>query len=582
MSAATNRKEVVIQRPRLLVRSIFAAAGVLFVTFAILVLFSRVWTVDLDRVSPAIRGAARLVFFAADWDATPAVIATVAAGVFGFLLLAIYAWITSWVHTRPVEVRPRALDVDTTRLNEEIVRSPVTLAQALVFWEFLQYPQNQFARISESIEAGNRTIRVTATYSVQRQGLLREQHAVPLLLVSRGRLEHGLRFSREDTRVSSLSHVQSAAYAIRCVRALVEQAGKRAVRAYESRSAAHGSLEDEIQKLLTASAPQDPTNVSNALLALPVKRAQDAEFLQAANVILLSLAEQYPICVWVPKDLATNDIHQPIRVTVERVVFPELRPFTTSGPRFTQRVEGARKRFVQGLRTAVGVPTHTIDFPTSSAARTMSYHLTVRGPEGSYLAKQELRDEREKGRSVSRSRLMSIRYAMNKRLGQRTGHLYARGGTEFQSLLYSCKFYERMPGSMSTALVGAAATTLVAIAVAVSSLRPHAEVSGLMQILLAFPLALTATSNFRQGAPFWGGDLAARTATFVTVVVLGASLLASVYGYEGSSDTKSTMWATIIAVSSANTVICLISWLGRAATAHQFLKRTKGELVTNG
>ncbi|MEO2131178.1 MAG: hypothetical protein ABGX78_08075 [Microbacterium sp.] len=567
----------VIQRPRVLLRSFLGAGGVAALVLSGYLFLRLVPDPDLADVGGKLAWLAAPLSISAGWP--PAVVAvsawmTLLAGIACVVAYGVISW---WVRTRFVKAPDRRMTVSEDLLELSLL-APMSIEQAIVFAECLRFPWVHFERITEAAEYGTRTIRVSSSFSLSSRQLGEEVHALPLLLVSRGRLEHGLRITSESgARISSLANAQASAYAIRAVRTLIRAAGRRAFKAYMDSSPGCPSLDDRTVAVLTAVdlPPRyaEPNQIADAIGELPLPKAR-RHLAHAAAVIVLYLAEQYPVCVPVK---AMPDRGQPTRVTVERVVIPEVTNYSFEPTRLLGKLEATRKRYVQWVRNVVGVPPDTLDYPTALAARTASYHLTVRGPNDTYLAHQELRDLADEGRSLSRSTLADLSYAMNRRLGQRTGHLYVRNGRAFGDLLYSCKFYERMPGSMSTAFVGAVSTTLVAAAIAFYSLYSTGELSGFLQILLAFPLALTATSSFRQGAPFWGGDLGARTATVVTVAVLAASLWASILADIVSHGSQAVLWASILVVSACNTLVCLISWVSRASTQHRFLnRRTEG------
>lgn len=569
--------EQVVQRPMRLRRAILWCVGVL------LLLVGGVLTIRAARDPDLTKLDGWVAWIGAPLRATedlPERIATLAAvgsvGV-GACLIIVSAILTWFVRTRFVQVDGHDLSVDTRLLAMEQARTTITERQALVFWQSLREPALRFSRISESIEQGSRTVRVSTSVSIVTSDLGADLHAVPIALFTRGSMENGLRFS-SGGRVSSLSHLQSVAYASAVVDRLVASAGSKAVRAYESRSPGCESLRIRVRRILmctTAGGSPDAETVAQAIADLPFKRRQQNTLFAAATVVAY-LTEQYPVCVHVRKEGTDGTA----RVTMERTALPAVVPFKRpDNPKGKQRVglvkrlETGRKRLVDFLESMFGVPPHTLDYSTRMAQRTASYHLNIRGPEGFYLAHQELRDDADDGRTLTETRLKELQYSMNPRQGQRTGHLYARDGREFRNLIYSCGFFERMPGSMSTAFVGAATTTLVALALAWSVLFSDAELTGLLQILLAFPLALTATSSTRSGAPFWGGDLSARCATIATVVILTFSLLASTIGTSSPREAEVVYWAVLLVASAGNTLLCLVFWTSRAFTHHSFVGR---------
>ncbi|MFF7291652.1 hypothetical protein ACFY9N_03880 [Microbacterium sp. NPDC008134] len=490
----------------------------------------------------------------------------------GFALIIISGIVSGWVRTRRVKAHGHDLRVDPAMLEAEEAKIVISGRQAYIFWEALNQPTTRYSRISETVEPGTRTFRVSSNVAIATTGLGEHTHAIPVALFTRGRMEHGLSFS-DGARVSSLSHVQSVAYAARVVDRFVHAAGWLAVVEYRRSVSGRPSLKSRVRTVLGSTREGGSPNaqaVARALARLPCL-PWDREMLYAAASVVAYLAEQYPVCVRVRSSSEKPDA--PVRISMERVVFPSVLQYERSLKGLRNRLELLRKRIIHLQRNMFGVPPHTVDYPTQMAQRTPSYHLNVRGPDGFYLAHQELRDDTNDGRTLTAAQLSTLEYAMNPRRGQRTGHLYTRSGHGMKDLLYSCAFFERMPGSLSTAFVGALATTLVALALAWSMLFNEDDRSGLLQILLAFPLALTAATSSRSGSPFWGGDLGARWATIITVTVLTLSLLASTIGSDLTRESQVVFWAILLVVSATNTLLCLVFWTTRAVTYHKFLRR---------
>lgn len=540
----------VVQRPRRLLRSTLGWVG------ALLLLAS-----GADIAVRLLGGSA--LFPITLWTA-------VIAAFVGFASVAASAVISVWVSTRLVSAPNHGLEIDMDLLTHEEARTEINQRQAFVFWQALHDPGARFSRISETVEQGTRSFRVSTSFAVETGDLGPDLHALPIAFFKRGRLEHGLSFSNGE-RVSSLSHVKSVAYTSAVVERFVRLAGRRAFSAYRSEGHGCPSLKARVTHILASTSPDGADaidTVTDAIAGLP-STPRRREMLYAAATVVAYLAEQYPVCVYV-----SADPDEPVRrLTMERVTFPRVTPYARQVTGIRARLEYFRKRVIDLQRHAFGVVAHTVDYPTKMAERTASYHLNIRGPEGFYLAHQELRDNVNEGRTLSASKLSQLEYAMNQRRGQRTGHLYARNGKRFGDLLYSCAFYERMPGSLSTAFVGAATTTLIAWVLAWSVLHTQNEQSGLLQILLAFPLALTATSSSRSGAPFWGGDLRARWTTIITVGVLILALVASTFGTSWARHDQELFWAWLGVVAAGNAVVCGLFWIARAMTHHKFLRR---------
>lgn len=502
----------------------------------------------------------------------------------GALLLVIYGRTSFLVRTKLVAVDGRRLPQGLDSIEFEAARSSVSVEHAIVFWEALMRPANRFLRISESAEFGTRTMRVTSTFTIATDDLNPGLHAMPIILSERGSLVHGPRFTASDSgRISSLSHTQSAAFAIECVRKLINGAGPTTADEFVRARVDGESLSDWVCDIL--SAPQARPKiwvdqVTDEMAMLPHLPGK-AEMLASAAAIVRVLRDRYPICVPVvaphPPKSGKGTPALPMRVTADRVAIAAPRIRGDLRRNFWELLVSLHHRAEIVLNGALGIQPPEIAFPTSLATRTSSYHLTLRGPEGTYLSQQELLHANDTGERVAARELRDLPYTMNARYGQRTAHLYVRDGRNFDKYEYSCHYAERMPGSMSTAFVGALTTLVVAGAIAMASVStPPEDVGatlGLLQILLAFPLALTATSSFTHGAPFWGGDLGARAATIVTVTVLAFSLWVSTAALFASRSTLGLLWAIVLVIAAGNTLFTLVSWFTRAATQRAFLHR---------
>lgn len=653
-----------IPRPRVAARFSTAFVGAALAALGALLLISGLFGGHLIRLHEA--DSAALV--GAPWwlDGSPTATAgrAILGGLFlawGTILLVIYGVASFTVRTRRVIVAPPARPVTLSRPAYDEAKRRIRMSpdQAIVFAETLAYPAGRFVRITESVERGGHTIRVTSSFTVATHDLRDEVYAIPLVLSPRGQLEHGVRFMMDgDRRISSLSHAESIAYAASAVRALISASSRTAQRAiadsppaglavatpfvYEPLVAevSNGSedkrpLGEAIVAALSSNEPI-PQAQRDALIAriisLPASSNRQL-LLRAAATIIYALSSQYAICVPVsgskrdatPRGFFRRQPPQVVpltstRVTVERVVVPRPRlrgdaaRYAHRHPRlsaqerrrlrglrgrwsnaqkdsrrrairrwrrmrataFWRRAESLRRSLENTISRALGVPRTTIAYPTSLANSTHSYHLNVRGPERSYVSEQELlpREQSDDGRRLSNRILQQLPYSMATRRGQRTAHLYVRSGRTFNDYEFQAKFAERMPGSMSTAFVGAATALVIAGALAyatLSSASPEAGTFvGLLQILLAFPLALTATSSISTGSPFWGGDLGARVSTMLTVALLAWSLWVSTIAVAANAATTAALWVPALTIGVVNVLFTSITWLTRVSTSHEF------------
>lgn len=503
----------------------------------------------------------------------------------GCLLIVVYARASLSVRTMAVRAPVRRLRPSTQAIRREAAALSVSADQAMVYWQSLIHPEERFLRISENAEYGNRTMRVRSTFTIDTRDLVAGTYVIPLVLARRGSLQSGITFSTADGRISSLTHTQSIAFALAAVRTLISQAGSAALDGYDKRPGDEVSLARTVERALSANKPMGRGRVRTATTSItklpcdPHKRI----FLVAAASIVAHLRKRYPLCVPVDSSPISTPprgaTQQGERIIVERIAIA-VRRVREDRPRTARdRLESRRRRTIAALNSVFGIAPTEITFPTSAAKRTRSYHLTLRGPEGTYLAHQELLYSRDHGVRVPSKVLKRLPYTMNARYGQRTAHLYVRNGKRFGRYEYACQYRERMPGSMSTAFVGAITTAVIAGAICMATLaEDNNGAIGLLQIMLAFPLALTATSSFAHGAPFWGGDLAARAATIVTVFALAASLWVSTAATFAPKTLIGSLWVIVIVLTVSNALFTLVSWLTRASTQRRFLQRQPGSM----
>lgn len=494
----------------------------------------------------------------------------------GLLLVVVYAR-SSWaVRTVPVSVPGRKLRVSTSAIRREAESFTLSRDQAFVFWQTLIHPEDRFLRISEGVEYGNRTMRVRSTFTIATHDLEDEMYVIPVVIVKRGTLQSGITFATGESRVSSLSHTRSIAFALAAISTLIEQASAVALAEYQTRLLGGLSISRRVEQMLVRTRPvarSAAREISDAITRLPCPRRRRI-FLVAAASIVSHLRKRYSICVPVDGPGRSVGIENSPRVIVERVAIAARRIREDRPRTLRDRMESRRLRAVALLNTVFGIAPTELTFPTSAATRTRSYHLTLRGPENTYLSHQELVYSRDHGVRVGRRKLSKLPYTMRARYGQRTAHLYVRNGQRFGKFEYLCHYRERMPGSMSTAFVGAITTAVIAGAICVATLAGDgADAVGLLQIMLAFPLALTATSSIKQKSPFWGGDLAARAATIVTVVILAATLWVSTIASFAPYALTGSLWVLVIVAMASNVLFTLAAWLTRAATQRKFLQR---------
>lgn len=612
-------------RPHILWRAAVAAAAL------VCLVAGGVYLANL-LFAPAFSGVAVTQWPHSELNAVPPTGRVIIAALlltYGLVFLAVLAVSNKAVRSTRVQTGPRTLQLSAHALRSAHARTHVTYDEAVVFWQALRYPRERFTRITETAEYGSRTMRISSTFTLSTSDLVQGTYAIPLLQAARGTLLHGVRFSIGDRRVSSLTHAESIVYVRDAIYRLVEAAGDDVARTFHATSAAKPARIRQffarntvarraptvavrvppVFRLEELDAPtatpqhKEPSDTSVAeLVERLIRSAQPTPSdtaryvadrvralnpglpsLEAAADIVLALRRNYPICVPINASSGSNDRVDSQRITVDRVDVPERRPRGDSKRlqgslphRIVGWLEAKREGIERALNQALGVPVTTLVFPLRLAESTDSYHLNLRGPEGHYVSEQEIlrRHDLDDGGRVPRSELATLSYAMSPRQGQRTAHIYVRSGAKTGRYEYQAKYVERMPGSMATTFVGAVTTLVISAAIALATLTVSADEQassmGLLQILLAFPLALTATSSYSHGSPFWGGDLASRLGTLITVGVLAASLWVSTAAMFADRDDVAAWWALVLTTATVNTLFTLTAWLTRVSIHRSF------------
>jgi hypothetical protein len=159
---------------------------------------------------------------------------------------------------------------------------------------------------------------------------------------------------------------------------------------------------------------------------------------------------------------------------------------------------------------------------------------------------------------------------------------------------YSATFVERTPGSLAVAFISAASSFVISTILAIRQLEairyeyaanlgtehplPYAEVaaavpdqSGLLQILLSFPIAVIASSTIMAGRSPWGGVLAARLANLATVGLSVAALWFSSLPALVTQDALPRVWLFIVGGLGFVAVACLASWVTRTLVHARFV-----------
>lgn len=521
-----------------------------------------------------------------------------ATGVVSLLLFVVYQIRLGYLytHTTGGSGRSSSLTMDHDEVRRRASKLHLSSVEVAFFRNAILDPAIVFARIGENVDRYTRSTAVRTTYTVTKPKGNYSRLVVPLHYSSRGRLDDGLSLSdHAGTRIPSLTHVETTAYVDAVMRYLVRRAGPLNYRAYIG---GKDPIEKDVLNILASTDSWEDASygsqqaqffaaarVAQTLISIPALRAGP---LQDAAAILLRLYSVYPICAVAGSGSLLSITGEVSRITVERrMLIPIGRESWNSvlGQLFVLNGAGlslwenlwpilsfrrswrfftaAGRHAFDGVRHLIGIQSADVAFPLANAARTTSYHLQLKGPERMYMGQQYL--EHPDGQALSESEAQLIEHVMVPPVGQRHAHLYIRNGGGHGPVSYRARFYERTPGSMAIAMLTSAAAFAVTLVIALNRIsHPNGDSSGLLQILLAFPIAIAAVSGLASNNSIWGGVLASRVSTGVTIGGSLAGLAISTLPYQYLPVDSKAAWIVIIGILAVNLVVSFASWVMRA------------------
>lgn len=561
--------------------------------------------------------------------------------VIALYLVVIYFALVYQVHVRHAGAsageQPRAAaDVADVILRSRGTRLPKW--QRTLFGQMLFEPRLYVERISERPEAFHRSVEVTTTYDLNLAAVptRAERVVVPLYIASRGRLEDRLQIDINGVPLIPFSHVDGSAYVVKVVRKLLQAAGRSTASAYrrsglEEDVARHLADDVDVTRL-SRSAQLDRTAAASELgvrlLSLPFPSSKEHLVYRAVH-LLTQLRDAAPIVVSMStQSLIDTDRGRLVQVRVIRRLIPPQSDYLVREvlrylflPRLPQSDLPFRQRLAayatatwrsplsfrarwkafwyrfeevptllarRALRVVshiAGVGSNLIRHPLENASRANSYHLELKGPERTYLARQQILTPRGFDPVDSLSTRSS---------GQRHAHLHIRNGSPSLGLArFEATFFERTPGSTATAFVAAVSSLVVATVLAVRQLQAlrtleaaaggdmklltalleteMPDASGLLQILLAFPVVAAVAGVLGPGWNGWHGVLVARVSNLLTVALTVMTLWVSSLPATFEPDAIPRVWLVILLGLIAISVGCLASWIMRTLVHSRFI-----------
>lgn len=233
------------------------------------------------------------------------------------------------------------------------------------------------------------------------------------------------------------------------------------------------------------------------------------------------------------------------------------------------RIRTVLPEIVDKLRGWLGIQVHVIQSTLDNANRAKNYHLEIKGPDGTYLGRQEMRSFNGIEIGTDQS------FSMSPRRGQQTSHLFVYNGENYGERVYVAHFFERMPGSMAGATWSAAVSTLIILLCAFVSLDLFGEGRGhgtdLVAILFALPVVVVLWAGFEKQQSTIGDVLFARLVKLFTIVLSFTAAYLFLFSPDDEQLRKIT-WILIIGLSATNALASASTWLLRARVYDYFIR----------
>lgn len=393
----------------------------------------------------------------------------------------------------------------------------VTEPQAGLLVKCLVQPRRLVSRITESVESASRSLSVTTTTTFQLPGAYaNESVVVPVGRARRGELLDSVRVTdNNDHRLSTLDQASAISLIAASFRILLKRHSE------ELRDKYVATTEELVLKALASNEADNGElhrRVSRSLAALvtPSTSVDAWERLAILRFCLDLLRDVYPLLVRINTAETASLGQVEFRISLHRRFIPDL----------LLGAANPLRRGLESVRYMAGVTPSAIAVDLSEAARARSYHLQIRGPEGTYLARQRLISI--KAASVDLAESMS-RYSMRMRRGQRYGHLYMRGVefVEGANPHYVAYFYERPPGSIAAPTVSAfASVILIGVAGFLALGFGTSEGSDVIAVLLSVPAIAGAWAGADRDTRIAGPRLGVRLLPVLTILVaMSATIL---------------------------------------------------------
>lgn len=452
--------------------------------------------------------------------------------------------------------------------------------QVLTFVGCVLAPREYFVRITEHVESYHRSTMVRTVFTLRlylpsggdsaiaddeatgnanrASGL--QGYIIPLYLPAKGQITDGLRvFDISGSRVSTVDARTQHAFTAASIRFLIRYASHTA---YTSYLANDRAIERQVIKAVLGPTLDRPSIAEVRSLVASLD-AEPSDVLNLVSDFVEQLALFRPIAVSVSHEsVAAAPWPATHRYALERRFVADFEAAPTVP--FTER---ARNK-LDGLRLALGVRLNRVYFPLDAAYRTDSYHLEVEGPQGTYFAKGAIFEPRPP---------LVVDYTARDqdRRGQRRSHTYIRGMSGGSGAHYGAQFFERAPGSLSSAFVSSLVSSVLIVALGFMILTPLQKgapdnTSNVVTALLALPIAASAFLGLDSAQGKRHPSLLSRgIALFTTLVSLAAFVIALI---REPFPVGALWWHLVVLASLITTTIAFTSWCIRLATETRFVR----------
>jgi len=467
----------------------------------------------------------------------------------------------------PLEIDPAKVEAWEQNLDIEV---------ATFLLQLLTLPQEHTRRITQRVGFEDRSVSVSTSKTIDVPESLRTKHLLlPAFSQKRGKLADSLRVvGPSEERLSTLTQTETAHVLLVLARIMIDELTPRETKQTRKPGfieAARRRIELGFVRLVTSNAT-DTAEDEAELLARDggtiLKHFLDDSSSTVLRRLVTVVSESYPVVVVVPPMHSSGQTDTGFPTAGVR-----LRVDMTQPPARSTVDPGALSAFASAIRSLLYVVPPRFSFPLAAADEAQSYHLQVDAPEGLFF--YELRVVKVGIRETVEPADPPTRKNQSGQQLQRSAHFYTRGSDALRDYFAEVSFKERLPGSVSVALLWSTVTLLLATSVLLSSGVASAGV-----ILILFPalFAGLASGSIWQGlstlhAPF-GGRLASRLSSLLTLALsvwalIQASLDSAVGGV--TTDGQLLSWILIIALSATNTLFLSALWVIDASVEQWFL-----------